>query len=87
MADANKEDPEVALRVRTMVKQIVAATEGKPRREVRLALANWASLLCLTTGADDPDEDFLLLSADIIEVYIAVRAHVRAGHDPKEGLN
>jgi len=87
MADPNKEDPEVELRVRAMVRQIVAATEGSAKREVHLAFSNAIALACLSTGAADPEAEFLSLQLDIIEVFASMRAHVRAGKDPRENLN
>lgn len=87
MADPNKEDPEVELRVRAMVRQLMTATEGRPKREARLAFSNAIALLCPATGAEDPEAEFLALQIDNIEVFAAMREHVRAGKDPRESLN
>ena len=76
-------DPERLLRVQHIVAQLQQATEHCTVGDVQMALGNMVALLCLKIYPQDPDQVFLETQSVLLEIYGAIRAHVRAGKEPE----
>lgn len=77
-----EQDPERELRIRAMVKELLGVVANKSLGDAQTALGNMVGLMCLTVAPQDPDRAFMETVAAVQEVYLAIRAHVRAGKSP-----
>ncbi len=81
MAEEEK-DPETRLRLESIVRELQAATSGKPLSDVQAAFANTIAIMCLSLGSEVADEYFISTQAAMAEVYLAIRGRVRQGEAP-----
>ncbi len=82
MAEEEK-DPERRLRLEVIVRELQAATSGKPLSDVQAAFANVVAIMCLSVGSEVADEIFISTQSAMAEVYLAMRSRVREGKSPE----